>query len=216
MISNDVKFIGVGPSGAAMLTGSSASILTITGDNCEVANLGFTIASTYKAITLTGADSTSIHDCVFYSTVGGAASHFIHFVTTASNFCSIRDNRFISNFVVSGGAITQTSHITLLGVGNLIERNIFVAGRQSTANAGAVTDGILSNAAADSGNIIRENTFTEVNGATFTAGVESGASAVSGSILPVNNNFLLATAANAIVNTTGSAGFGNNVANGTV
>lgn len=214
--SNNFKLVGVGAPGSAIFAGSAASILTLTGDGVEVTGVQFQIASTKKAITLTGADYTNIHDCVFYSTVGGAASHFIHFLTTASNFCMIRDNRLVSNLDTSAGAITQTSHITVLGIGSIIEQNVFVAGRSSASNAGAVTDGILSNAATDQGNTVRRNAFYESNGATFTAGVESGASSVSGSILPIANNFLLATAANAIVNTTGSAGFANNIANGTV
>lgn len=214
--ANNVKIVGLGRKGSARLVGSAASILTLTGDDCEVAGLGFAIASTKKAITLTGADRTHIHDNVFTSAVGGAASHFIHFLTTTSDYCVIEDNRFVTNLDVSGAGVTQTSHITLLSVGSTIERNVFVAGRLTTANAGAVTDGILVNDAASAGNTIRHNTFYEFNGATFTAGIESGASAVSGAILPVRNDFLLATAGNAIVNTTGSAGFGNNVANGTV
>lgn len=212
----DWSLVGLGGPGAAMFTGSAAHILTLTGSNVEIANVGFTIASTKTAIIMTGASYCNIHDCLFLSGVGGTTSWFINMLTTACNYNVIRDNRFISNLVVAGGAITQTGHVSLLGIGNLIEKNVFVAGRATTANAGAVTDGVLSNAAADSGNTIRLNTFYESNGATFTAGVESGASSVSGSILPVANNFLLATAANAIVNTTGSAGFANNVANGTV
>jgi len=214
--ANNWKLIGVGAPGAAMLTGSSASILTLTGDGVEVANMGFTIASAFKGITMTGADFCDIHDNLFVGVDGGTASHFIHMVTTACKYNRIRDNQFISALATTDASVTQTSHITGLGTGNLIERNVFVAGRTSTSNAGAVTDGIIFNAAADLGNTIRQNTFYEANGATFTAGINSGASAVSGSILPVRNDFLLGTAANAIVNTTGSAGFGNNVANGTV
>lgn len=214
--SSDFKIIGVGNVGEAIFTGSAASILTLTGSGVEITGVAFQIASTFKALTLTGGGKHYIHDNLFLSAVGGTASHFIHMLTTASNYNVIRNNQFITNLDVSGAGVTQTSHITLLGIGNLIEGNVFVASRLTTANAGAVTDGILSNAAADAGNTIRGNTFYEVNGATFTAGIESGASSVSGSILPVANNFLLATAANAIVNTTGSAGFGNNIANGTV
>lgn len=214
--ANNVKILGLGQKGSARLVGSAASILTLTGDDCEVAGLGFAIASTKKAITLTGADRTNIHDNVFTSAVGGAASHFIHFLTTTSDYCTIADNRFVTNLDVSAAGVTQTSHITLLSVGTTIERNVFVAGRLTTANAGAVTDAILVNDAASCGNTVRHNSFYEFNGATFTAGVESGASAVSGAIFPTRNDFLLGTAANAIVNTTGSAGFGNNVANGTV
>lgn len=214
--ATDFKIIGFGSPGAAMFAGSAASILTLTGANVEVTGLGFTIASTKRAITLTGASYCNIHDNLFYSTVGGTGSDFINMLTTACSFNIIRDNQFITNVDSSAGAITQASHITLLGVGNLIERNVFCAGRSSTSNAGAVTNGIVSNTVTDYSNTIRGNTFYEVNGATFTAGITSGASSVSGSIFPVANNFLLATAANAIVNTTGSTGFGNNIANGTV
>lgn len=216
LTANDVTIVGVGSAGAAMFVGSAANILTVTGTNFEMSKIGMTIASTKAALILTGADYHNIHDNVFVSSVGGAASHFIQSLTTASNYGSVRNNKFVSNLDVSAGAVTQTSQITLLGVGNVIEDNLFVAGRVTTANAGAVTDAILCNSATASGNLVRRNTFIEVNGATFTAGVESGASSVSGSIFPVSNNFLLGTAANAIVNTTGSAGFDNNVANGTV
>lgn len=211
---NNVHIIGLG--GLAALTASASNIFTITGDNCEIAGLKMAIASTKVAIVMTGADQTEIHHNVFTSAVGGAASHFIQMVTTACNFNNIYLNKFVSNLDVSGGAITQTSHITGLGIGNVIERNMFVAGRLTTANAGAVTDGVVFAAAADAGNVVRLNNFTEFNGATFTAGYETGASTVSGAAIPTENNFLLATAANAIVNTAGSAGFANNIANGTV
>ncbi len=214
--ATDFRIMGLGAPGAAMFTGSGASILTLTGTGVEIANLGFTIATTKKALTLTGASYCNIHDNLFYSTVGGTGSHFIHMLTTACTFNLIRNNQFISNHDSSAGAIVQTSHITLLGIGNLVEGNVFVAGRSSASNLGTVTDAILSNAAADQGNTVRLNTFYESNGAIFTAGVESGASSVSGSVFIVENNFLLATAANAIVNTTGSAGFGNNKVTGTV
>lgn len=214
---NDIKIVGLSDGrGRAILTGSAASILTLTGDGVEVTGLTFAIASTFKAITLTGADYCWIHDNVFTSAVGGTASHFIHMLTTACNYNVIEKNRFISNLVVSGAAVTMTSQITGLGIGNIIQDNHFVAGRVSTANAGAVTDGIVFVAAADTGNLVKNNSFTEFNGATFTAGVRTGASTVSGAAMILNNNFLLATAANAIVNTAGDAGFGNNVANGTV
>jgi hypothetical protein len=213
---NDVKLIGLGTPGSTVLTGSASDIIDLTADGVEITNLRFAIASTKIAIDMAGADGCLIHDNTFTSAVGGAASYFIRMATTACNYNKIWNNQFLTNLDVSGGVITQTGHILGLGIGNVIEYNTFVAGRVTTANAGAVTDGVIFNAAADSGNIIRFNTFTEANGATFTAGVESGASAVSGSILPVANNFLLATAANAIVNTTGSAGFANNIANGTV
>lgn len=214
--ASDFKLLAIGRPGQTVLTGSGASILTLTGNGVEVAGFTWNLATTKKCITLTGASGCDIHDNVFLSAVGGSASHFIHMLTTACNYNWIHDNRFISNLVVAGGAITQTSHITGLGIGNLIEHNFFVAGRVTTANAGAVTDGIVFIDAADTGNLIRYNSFTEFNGATFTAGVETGASTVSGAAFIVRNDFLLATAANAVVNTAGAAGFGNNVANGTV
>lgn len=213
---NDWKLIGVGTPGEAVFTGSAASILTITGDGVEIANCTFVIASTKKAITLTGADYCNIHDNVFLSSVGGTASHFIHMLTTACNYNTIKNNRFISNLVVSGGGITQTSHITGLGIGNVIEKNVFVAGRVSTANAGAVTAGVIFADAADAGNVIRNNEFTEFNGATFTAGVNYGTTALGGSVLCTRNNFMLATAANAVVPGTNAGSFANNIADGTV
>lgn len=214
--ADDWKLIGVGGEGQAKLTGSGASILTLTGDGVEVAGLTFTIATTKKAITLTGADNCNIHNNIFLSSVGGAASHFIHMLTTACNYNRIHNNRFISNLVVSGGGITQTSHITGLGIGNIIEHNVFVAGRVTTANAGAVTSGVVFAAAADAGNIVRHNSFTEFNGATFTAGVDYGTTALGGSVLCHNNNFMLATAANAVVPGSNAGSFANNIADGTV
>ena len=211
-----VHLIGLGNTGEAILTGSASNIMTITGDGVEVAGFTMNLASTKKAIAMTGADKCRIHDNIFLSAVGGAASHFIHMVTTACNYNDIRDNKFISNLVVSGGAITQTSHITGLGIGNTIEHNLFVAGRVSTANAGAVTDGVVFAAAADAGNLVRWNSFTEFNGATFTAGVNYGTTALGGSVLCVENNFMLATDTNAVVNGSNAGNFANNIASGTV
>lgn len=214
---DDVKMIALGTEGSTILTGSAANILNLT--TCkgwEIRGFQFNLASTKKCIALVGCSGINIVQNTFLSAVGGAASHFIHMLTTASTYCRIVNNRFISNLDVSSAGVTQTSHITGLGIGHVIEQNLFVAGRLTTANAGAVTDAIVFNAAADCGNVVRWNQFTEFNGATFTAGVEAGASAVSGAVFPIENNFLLATAANAIVNTTGTAGFGNNTANGTV
>lgn len=213
---NDIKIKGVGTPGEAMLTGSGASLLTLTGTGVEVSGIGFTIASTKKAITLTGASRSHIHDNVFVSSVGGAASHFIHFLTTASNQVVIENNRFLTNLDVSAAGVTQTSHITLLGSGCVVQDNTFLAGRQTTDNAGAVTDALLINDAASAGNTVRRNTVLEFNGATFTAGFEWGASCTAGVALPSANNFVLGTATSAIVNTVGSAGFANNIANGTV
>lgn len=210
------SLVGVGTPCAATFTGSGASILTLTGDSVEVSNIGFAIATTKKAITLTGADDCVIRDCVFTSAVGGTASHFIHMLTTACNYNIIKNNRFITNLDVSGAGVTQTSHITGLGIGNVIEGNVFVAGRLTTANAGAVTSGIVFAAAADAGNTVRKNTFTEFNGATFTAGVDYGTTAVGGSVICVENNFMLATAANAVVNGSNAGSFANNIASGTV
>ncbi len=165
---------------------------------------------------MAGADGCDIHDNVFTSAVGGAASHFIQMLTTACNYNNIYDNRFISNLDVAAGAITQTSHITGLGIGNVIEDNTFVAGRVTTANAGAVTAGVIFAAAADAGNVVRRNEFTEFNGATFTAGVNYGTTAVAGSVMCTANNFMLATAANAVVPGSNAAEFANNIASGTV
>lgn len=212
----DWKLIGVGAPGQAILTGSAASILTLTGTGVEVANLTFNIATTKKAITLTGASNCNIHDNNFLASVGGAASHFIHMLTTACTYNWIHDNKFITNLDVSGAAVTQTSHITGLGIGNVIEHNLFVAGRLTTANNGVVTSGIVFAAAADAGNMVRWNTFTEFNGATFTAGVDYGTTALGGSVICVENNFMLATAANAVVQGSNAGQFANNIASGTV
>lgn len=211
-----VRLIGNGPPGSVILTGSGANIINLTTTGCEIAGFTFNLATTKIAINMTAASSNDIHDNVFLSAVGGAASHFILMVTTACNYNRIRDNRFISNLVVAGGAITQTSHVTGLGIGNLIVNNLFVAGRVTTANTGTVTDGVVFLAAADTGNVVRENSFTEYNGGIFTAGIRTGASTVSGAAMITSNNLLLATAANAIVNTAGSEGFSNNIANGVV
>lgn len=137
--ASDFKIIGVGTNGQAKFTSSVSSILTLTGDGVEISNVRFQIAPANKAITMTGANYCNIHDCVFTSDVGGAASHFIHMLTTPCYYNTISNNRFMSMLDVSAGAVTQTSHITGLGVGNVIERNLFVAGRLTTANAGAVT-----------------------------------------------------------------------------
>lgn len=209
------KLVGAGAPGEVMLSGSAASILTLTGNGVEVCNIGFTIASTKVAITMTAASYCYIHDNLFYSTVGGTASHFIRMLTTACNFNQIVHNQFMSNLDTSGGSITQTSHVTLLGSGNLIEGNVFVAGRSSVANAGAVTDGVIDATATDYGNTVRNNMFTEAGGATFTAGVEFG-SAGSGGVMCFGNCFSLATAPNAIVNGANTPGFMNNTASGTV
>lgn len=214
--ASDFKLVGIGMPGEAILTGSAASILTLTGSGVEVANFTFNIATTKKAITLTGANNCNIHDNKFLSAVGGTASHFIHMLTTACSYNWIHDNEFISNLVVAAAGVTQTSHITGLGIGNIIEHNLFVAGRVTTDNAGAVTSGIVFAAAADAGNIVRANTFTEFNGATFTAGVDYGTTALGGSVICVENNFMLATAANAVVNGSNAGNFANNIASGTV
>lgn len=211
---SNVRIAGLG--GYAVFTGSGASILTITGDFCEVSGCEFIIATTKKAITMTGADFCEIHDNVFFSAVGGTASHFIHMLTTACTFNNIYRNKFISNLVVAAAGVTQTSHITGLGIGNVIEHNLFVAGRATTDNAGVVTDGIVFAAAADTGNMVRWNTFTEFNGATFTAGINYGTTAVAGSVMCVENNLMLGTAANAVVNGSNAANFANNIASGTV
>jgi len=213
---NDVVIEGLGSPGAASLVASASNIFTLTGDNIEIANLSLTIATTKIGIVMTGAENCNIHDNVFKSAVGGAASHFIQMVTTACSYNWIHDNRFLSMLDVSGGAITQTSHITGLGIGNIIEHNFFVAGRLTTANAGVVTSGIIFGAAADAGNFVRANSFTEFNGATFTAGTDYGTTALGGSVLCIENNYMLATAANAVVNGSNAGSFANNIASGTV
>lgn len=210
---NDVHLIGLG---RCSLTASASDIMDLTGDGVEIAGFHLTIASTKIGLDMQGADRCRIHDNTFNSSVGGAASHFILMNTTACNFNYITNNRFLSFLDVSAGTITQTSQVTGLGIGNVIEHNFLVAGRVTTANAGVVTDGVVFLDAADAGNFVRHNTFIEFNGATFTAGYRTGASTVSGAAIPVENNFLLATAANAVVNTAGTAGFQNNIANGTV
>lgn len=213
---SSVKITALGNKGSAKLVASAAHIFTITGDDVEIAGLELTIATTKKGIIMTGADDCNIHDNNFKSAVGGAASHFIHMVTTACLNNWIHDNVFNSQLVVAGGAITQTSHITGLGIGNIIEHNLFIAGRVTTANAGAVTNGVIFAAAADGGNLVRHNSFTEFNGATFTGAVEYGTTALGGSVLCVENNFMLATAANAVIPGANAGSFGNNIADGTV
>ena len=211
------KLIGVGQPGEAMFTGSAASILTLTGDGVEVARLGFTIATTKKAITLTGADNCNIHDNVFLSAVGGSASHFIHMLTTACSYNWIHGNKFLTNALgTEQVAVAQTSHITGLGIGNVIEDNLFMAGRIATDTPAAVTSGVVFAAAADAGNLVRKNSFVEFNGATFTAGVDYGTTAVGGSVLCVDNNFQLATTANAVVNGSNKGNFANNLVSGDV
>lgn len=216
MSKADIHLIALGSPGTCILTGSAADVIDLTASGCEIAGFQINIASTKMGIDMVGASGCNIHDNTFLSAVGGAASHFINMNTTACNYNRVHSNRFVSNLVVSGGAITQTSHITGLGIGNIIEQNVFVAGRVSTANAGAVTTGILFAAAADAGNIIRENEFTEFNGATFTAAVDYGTTALGGSVLCARNNFMLATAANAVVNGSNAGNFANNIASGTV
>lgn len=216
MSKSNVRLIGLGAPGTTILTASASDIIDLTGDGCEIANITFNLASTKIAIDMQGADYSNIHDCVFLSAVGGTASHFIFMNTTACNYNQIHDNRFISNLVVAGGAITQTSHITGLGIGNVIEHNVFVAGRVTTANAGAVTAGVVFAAAADAGNVVRWNSFTEFNGATFTAGINYGTTALGGSVMAYDNNLMLATAANAVVDGSNAANFANNIASGTV
>lgn len=216
MSKADVHIIGLGTPGTVIITGSAATCVLLTASGCEFANMAFNIASTKIAIDMAGANGSKVHDCTFLSAVGGAASHFIRMATTACNYNRIYDNQFISNLDVSAGAITQTSHITGLGIGNVIERNVFVAGRITTANAGAVTAGVIFANALDVGNFVRENEFVESNGATFTAGVNYGTTALAGSVMCTRNNFMLATAANAVIPGTNAGSFANNIADGTV
>jgi len=213
---NDVHFTALGSPGSVILTASAADIFDVTGDGIEISGFRMNLATTKIAIDMVGADSCNIHDNVFLSAVGGAASHFILMETTACNYNWIHENRFISNLVVSGGAITQTSHVTGLGIGNIIEHNIFVAGRVTTANTGTVTAGVIFAAAADAGNVVRGNTFTEFNGGIFTAGINYGTTALGGSVIAVENNLMLATNTNAIVPGSNAAEFANNIASGTV
>lgn len=215
MSKNDVHLIGIG-NNRAILTGSGADVMDLTADGCEIAGFTFNLATTKKVIDMVGADRNWIHDNLFLSSVGGAASHFIHMVTTVCHYNRINGNRFLSNLVVSGGAITQTSHITGLGIGNIIEDNFLMAGRVTTANAGVVTDGIVFAAAADAGNIVRNNILTEFNGATFGEGIDYGTTALAGSVFTAGNNLMLATATDAIAPGTNAATFANNIANGTV
>lgn len=214
---NDVHIMGLGTSGSVILNGSAASIFSlVTCSGWEFTNIQFNIASTLTAITLNGCNGFDIHGNTFLSAVGGSGSNFILMTTAACNYNNIHDNQFLSNLVVTGGVITQDAHITGLGIGNTIEHNTFMGGRVTTDNAGVVTNGILFNHAADAGNLVRFNSFTEFNGATFTNGVNYGTTALPGSVMAYANNFVLVTAANAIVNGSNSAGFANNIANGTV
>lgn len=213
---NDVHIIALGTPGTTILTGSAADVIDLTGDGVEIAGFQFNLASTKICIDMQGADGCRIHDNVFLSAVGGAGSNFISMNTTVCKYNQIYNNQFISNLVVSGGAITQAAHITGLGIGNVIEHNVFVAGRVTTANAGAVTAGVVFAAAADAGNLVRHNSFTEFNGATFTAGVNYGTTALGGSVMCYDNNFMLATAANAVVPGSNAGSFANNIADGTV
>ncbi len=214
---DDVHLVALGTEGSTILTGSAANVLNLT--TCkgwEITGFQFNLASTKKVLALVGCSGINVHHNTFLSAVGGSASHFIHMLTTASTYCRIYDNRFISNLVVAGGAITQTSMITGLGIGHIIERNVFVVGEVTTANQGTVTDGIVFAAAADAGNIVRGNSFTEFNAAVFTAGVNYGTTAIAGSVLCHDNNFMLATGANAVVNGSNAGNFANNIASGTV
>lgn len=212
----DIHLIALGSPATCVLTGSAADIADITASGIEVAGFTLNLASTKICLDMAGASGCHIHDNVFLSAVGGSGSHFIRMATTACNYNKIENNQFVSNLVVAGGAITQTSHITGLGIGNIIQGNTFVAGRVTTANAGAVTSGIVFAAVADAGNLVRWNSFTEFNGATFTAGVDYGTTAVGGSVMCYENNFMLATAANAVVNGSNAGSFANNIASGTV
>jgi len=216
MSKADIHLIALGSVGSAILTGSAADIMDITANGCEVAGFQMNLASTQICIDMAGASGCNIHDNVFLSAVGGSGSHFIRMATTACNYNTITKNRFISNLVVAGGAITQTSHITGLGIGNLIEENVFVAGRVTTANTGTVTAGVIFGAAADAGNCVRNNEFTEFNGGIFTAGVNYGTTALGGSVICTRNNFMLATNTNAVVPGSNAASFANNIADGTV
>lgn len=212
--ASDWRLVGVGKPGEAMFVGSASNILTLTGDGVEITSLGFTIASTKVAITLTSSDYNKIHNNLFLSNVGGTGSSFIT-MSAASNHNRIEGNTFSSELTTSGGALTQAAHIIVLGTANAIISNYFHVTRDSSTVAGAVTTSIWAGTTATKGTRVEKNTFIESNGATFSAGVDYQMG-VSGSVVTIENNFLLATAANAVINAGNSAGFGNNIANGTV
>lgn len=207
---------GLGPMGSCVITTSTADTLTLTGDNWAIRNMGFVAATTLSCIVLTGCDNWIIEDCNFLTTVGGAGTYFIEMVTTANTLGKINNCRFSANLTVSGA--TQTMTAMIQGLGNRIDimNSSFDARRASTDNNGVVTAGVIYAAAADWGNRIFNCSFIEHNGATFTAGINYGTTVTDGGVLQFNNTFLLGTAANAVVNGANSAGFGSNVANGTV
>lgn len=216
--ADGVTLEGYGAPGSCIIaTSGTVDLLTCTNDNLILRNLEFRGAATKSSIVLTGVDQFLIEDCnIDHTGVAGAGTNGIKMVTTANTKGRIRRCRLSANLDVSGGSATMDALIAGLGNRITIEDCQLDARRQTTANAGAVTDGILFAAAADWGNVVQRCTFVEHNGATFTAGLEYGTNVLTGGVFPCFNNFLLATAANAIVNGSNSAGFGNNIANGTV
>jgi len=216
---HDVTIEGVGNPGQCVLTCSTVDSFTVTYDGVTFRGLKLVAAATLSNIVLTGADNVLIENCLFYSAVGGSGTYFIEAKTTTNTYVTIKNNRFVSWLTVAAGAVTQTGHIlgsgTPAAYGWVIEDNFFSAGRASNANAGAVTDGIIFGNALDNGNMVRNNMFAEVAGATFTAGIDTATSVTASGVLMCGNNFYLATPANAIV--PGScASFANNIADGTV
>lgn len=214
--ANGFVIRGAGPAGSVTISASAADTLTLTGDNWALENITLTSAGTFSSLVMTGCDNFDIKNCRFFTSGGGAGTYLIEMVTTANSIGKITNSSFTANLDVSAGAATVTALI--LGLGNRmnIEDCQFHARRQTTANAGAVTDGIVFANANDWGIVVKRCDFIEHNGATFTAGLEYGTNVTTGGVFPTMNNFLLGTAANAVVNGSNSAGFGNNMANGTV
>lgn len=212
MSKSQVRLIANGPRGSVVLQGSAADVMDLTASNCEVAGFRIVAASAKIGIDMAGASYNWIHDNVFEG-IGGAGSHLIRQLTTACNSNLIERNQFRSILDTSAGAATQTSHISGLGSRNIIRDNEFESSRTSASNAGATTDCVLFGAATDVGNVLYNNRVYETEGATFTEGFDY---ANAGATFCTFNTFLLATGANAIVNGSNSAGFSNNIANGTV
>lgn len=215
--TSGVTIEGMGPAGAVTIVTDTADTLTVTGDNFTMRNVAFTMAATLSSVVLTGCDNFLIEDCAFTTTAGGAGTYAIEMVTTANTNGTIRRCAFNANMNVASGSVTVAGFILGLGNNIRIEDCDFRSRRQTTANAGAVTAGVVFSAAADWGNIVRRCTFIEHNGATFTAGIDYGTTVTTGGVEAYDNRFLLATGANAIVNGSNDAGIGNQApANGTV
>lgn len=210
------KIVGNGPPGSVVIAGS-VDLLTLTGDNIELRNLQFQNAATFSGLVLTGVDNLLVKDCNFlHSGAGGAGTYGVEMVTTANTNVVFDGCRLTANCDVSGGAVTVTALALGLGSKHLWNNCLFESRRQTTANAAAVTAGLVYAAAADWGDYVKGCTFVEHNGATFTAGLNYGTGVTTGGVFPTNCNFLLATAANAIVNGSNAEGFACNIANETV